>query len=211
MTIFGSARAKSLEILGHLGYSVSLTLPILNSSEILRTPEQIGGRLLGMYGVVSLSFGWDQRRIPVNRWLESERLLGYLTTVEREFVIGDLTLTPNMQWRLEALFALAWACNLTGLGILETVPDDFVTVFPSIATTAPTANFRKRLDSRSANELVQALDLLYCLHSAKTELHLQNEIDSNADSPHILVVQLRRQALEWLFSETPWEEIELDT
>lgn len=211
MTIFTDARVRSLEIISSLGYRISSSLPLLDGAEIRRDSESIIGRMLSLYGAVSLSYGWDQRQIPVRAWLNNERLIEDLTPVESEFVFGDAELMRQMQWRLEALFALAWACDLTKLSILDPVPDDFVTLFPSISKSVPTTEFRKHVKSRSAEDIVQGLDLLYCLASAKTDLHLRGEIDQNGSSPNLFAVQQRRQALEWLLSDVQWEDIELDT
>jgi hypothetical protein len=213
MTIFTDARARSLDILDSLDYQVSTSLPLLSGAEIQRGCKAIVARLLSLYGVVALSYDWEQRQIPVMAWLKSEKLIGDLTEVELEFVTGDAESSPQMQWRLEALFALAWATEITSLSILDPVPDDFVHLFPSIGKSAPTLEFRDRARAKCADDIVMALDLLYCLSSAQTDLYLRGEIDpgKNGSCPNLYAVQQRRQALEWLLSDVPWEDIELDT
>jgi hypothetical protein len=211
MTVFTDARAQSCDVIAGLGYHISSSLPLLDGAVIRRDSKTILGRMLSLYGAVALSFGWDQRLVQIRAWLNSENLISDLTPVEFKFVFGDAELMRNMQWRLESLFALAWSCGLTKLSLLDSVPDDFVTLFPSISKSMPTADFRSNVKPRSADDIVRGLDLLYCLASAKTDLHLRGESDQSSLSPQLSVIQQRRHALEWLLSEVRWEEIELDT
>lgn len=146
MTVPASARGRSLEIISGLGYQVSSSLPLLDDSAIRPDCQTIASRILSLNGVVSLSYGWGQRQVPVRAWLQKESLIDGLTAVESDFVFGNEELTRQMQWRLESLFALVWACELTKLSILDPVPDDLVFLFPSISKSAPTAPFRKLVE-----------------------------------------------------------------
>lgn len=204
-------RTRSLEIIDSLGYKISSSLPLLESLSVRRDDKAIMGRMLSLYGVVALSFGWDHRLAAVTAWLAKEGLVEYMTPIESKFTLGDTIQIGPMQSRIEALFALAWACDLAKYSILDPVPKDFVALFPSIARATPTADFRNRIRHRASEDIFQALDLLYCLNSAKTDLYLRGEVDQCLSCPNLCALQQRRWALEWLISEVEWEEIELDT
>ncbi|MDQ1835021.1 DUF4272 domain-containing protein [Massilia scottii] len=210
MTDFVIARKRSLDILKDLGYEISESLPLLENAAC-RDRSTVVLRLLSLFAVVALSYGWDKRRGLIRDWLDSEQLLDCLTSTESRFVAGAVELIPTMQWRLETLFALAWACKITEVSLLEGMPDDLVTWFPSIPNAEPTARFRKQIELRSNSELLLELDLMYCLASAKTDLKLRGEIDKHESSPDLYTVQQRRHALEWLLSGFEWDEVELDT
>ncbi|ATQ78265.1 hypothetical protein CR152_29970 [Massilia violaceinigra] len=211
MSIFVEVRGRSLDILSSHGYQVSPTLPFLGDCEIRGDSDSIGGRLLGLHAVVALAFGWDERKNAIRTWLKNEQLSHYLSPLESKFVFNSGGLAGSMRWRVEALFALAWASNLTQVSILDPLPDDFVSLFPSISKSESTTEFRQRVRLRSTDDILRELDLLYCLASAKTELHICGQIDQGNSTPTLLSVQQRRHALEWILSEVEWEEVLLDT
>jgi len=211
MTEFIKARMRSRSILSALGYKFSESLPLLDSSDIKRNLEAASSRALALYAAVALSYGWDQRRVEVNSWLDRENLRKHLTPVEFDFVSGNVDLIPEMQWRVEALYALAWACKITDQSLLDLVPDELVTWFPNIPKSEPTTDFRRRVELRSASDILLELDLLYCLASAKTDLQLRGKRDKAHPSLDLRSVQQRRHALEWMLFDLDWEEIELDT
>ena len=211
MSIFVEARGRSLDILISQGYQVAPSLPFLGDCEIRRDSDSIVGRLLSLHAVVALSFGWDQRKIAIRTWLKNEQLTHYLSPLESKFVFNDGGLAGSMQWRVEALFALAWASGLTQVSILDPLPGNFVTLFPSISKSESTTEFRERVSTRSTDDILRELDLLYCLASAKTDLHIHGQIDQGNSTPTLLSVQQRRHSLEWILSEDEWEEVSLDT
>lgn len=204
-------RARSLQFIEGLGYTVSTSLPLLESTIVCQDREAIIKRLLALYGIVALAFGWDERRVPITEWLWAEQLHESLSQSEKKFLIGNGESAPSVQWGLEGLFALAWACNLTELSILDPVPDDFVALFPSISRGESTQLFRQTVGLRPSDELLQELDLLYCLTSALTELELLDGVNGSSQAPPLLAILQRRRALEWLHTDVPWDEIELDT
>lgn len=210
MNVFSDARERTRAMLNRRGYKFSESLPLLDCSEPSRAREAIVGRILALHCVVALSFGWDHKRSEIMSWCNQEKLTDYMTRVESAFLGGAVGLRPAMQWRVDALFALAWACKLTDRSLLEGVPEELVTWFPNILRGAPASEFGTGLDLREEKDLINELDLLYCLASAKTDLHIRG-IRENSSSLDLRSVQQRRQALEWLFSTQDWEEIELDT
>lgn len=210
MTESLTARTRSLDVLKKLGYRISPSLPLLDGA-ICRDKVSVSNRLLTLFAVVALSYGWKSRQRLISDWLQSEELVGNLTPLEAEFVVDAGEHVPTMQWRLETLLALAWACKMTDTSLLDPMPDDLVAWFPSVQKAEPTAEFVKRIELRSNIELLSELDLMYCLASAKTDLHLHGEVDANRNSPDLYTVQQRRHALEWLLFEVEWEDVELDT
>jgi hypothetical protein len=211
MTEFSNARIRSKRILDHLGYEFSESLPLLDNADMMRDRTTVTSRILGLHAAVALAYGYDERKGVIRSWLDSEHLSDHLTPVESEFVSGAVELFPIMQWRVEALFALAWACKITDLSLLDLVPDELVMWFPKISQLESPDNFRNRVELRTFADLVLELDLLYCLASAKTDIQLRGTIDRNPSSLDLRSVQQRRHALEWLLSDLDWEDISLDT
>lgn len=211
MTEFSNARIRSKRILDNLGYEFSESLPLLDNAEMMRDRTTVTSRILGLHAAVALAYGYDERQGVIRSWLASENLSDHLTPLESQFVSGAVELFPIMQWRVEALFALAWACKITDLSLLDLVPDELVMWFPKISQSESPDNFRNRIELRTPADLVLELDLLYCLASAKTDLHLCGTIDRNPSSLDLRSVQQRRHALEWLLSDLDWEDISLDT
>lgn len=189
MTEFSNARIRSKRILDRLGYEFSQSLPQIDDANMMRDRTTVTSRILALQAVVALAYGYDERKGMIRSWLDSEDLSEHLTPVASEFVSGAVELLPVMQWRVEALFSLAWACKLTDLSLLDLVPDELVTWFPKIAQSETSDDFCNRVQLRTFAELVLELDLLYCLASAKTHLQLCGTTDIYPSSLDVRSVQ----------------------
>ena len=211
MSVFKNARDESVLALARMGLSISRSLPTLELQNPTRDLSEISTRMLGLYGVIVLSFSGNQGLGPIRAWIAREQLGESLSPTETDFISGNASLLVSMRWRIEGLYALSWACGKIGCSILDFVPDDFVAVFPSIPKSEPTSSFRERLKLKDYEQIIFALDLLYCLDSAMTDLHLRSEAPPPRAPLVLDEVKQRRRALEWLFSKEDWDDIELDT
>ena len=117
--------------------------------------------------------------------------------------------TATFQKPVEAIYALAWALSLQDdMDLERSCRDDFVLSLPNLKTGEASATFRANAQLRPTSELLRATDLAYCVN-----WHIRNEgLAGRGDQrfpPH--VVEERRRALDWLFSNEPWYEVNLDT
>ena len=83
-------------------------------------------------------------------------------------------------------------------------------VLPDLKADEPTTRLRVRAGSlRSAEEILSALDISYCLHWAIRDAALTCSPAPAKLTGYVIVE--RRRALEWLVSEEGWDELTLDT
>jgi hypothetical protein len=145
----------------------------------------------------------------LERWLADReaRLLAHLE--------GDVELDPeelhsttvDISWREEALWALMWSLALVD----DMPPDELCGSDPFYERLAPgmdPAKGRTDVLLRALPELVEMLDFYYCLH-----WHARNaQYHGNPWNPQIApgAVLERRRALEWLFQDVPWEDVDLN-
>ena len=116
--------------------------------------------------------------------------------------------TVDISWREEALWALMWALELVD----DLPPDQLCGQDPFYERLAPDMDPARGLADvalRPHAEIVAMLDFYYCLHwhARKAQYHgarWDSEIVPGA-------VLERRRALEWLFQDLPWEDVDLGT
>lgn len=211
MDVRKETRLRSLASLADLGYEVAGHLPLLElDMSVRQTNAAIAKRLLALHGIVGVAFGWAERHQPVSKWFEREQLWDAMTGAEIEFVKNNAGETAIFQGKLEGLFGLAWAAGLLDGSILSEVPGTFVNMFPKVLKGDSTLPLRNKIAPRAIDELIEGLDLLYCLDSAMLSRRLRN-ISVDGSPLHPFAVQERRRALEWLFADVDWDDVELDT
>nr|MBA3747688.1 DUF4272 domain-containing protein [Solirubrobacterales bacterium] len=114
--------------------------------------------------------------------------------------------TVDISWREEALWALMWSIEL-----VDDLPaDELCGSDPFYERLAPGMNPAKgRTDVllRPLPEIGEMLDFYYCLHwHARNAQYHGNRWDSKIEPGAVLE---RRRALEWLFQDVPWEDVDL--
>jgi len=146
----------------------------------------------------------------LERWI-ADREARLLLHLEGEIELDAEELhrtTVEISWREEALWALMWSVELVD----DMPPDELCGRDPFYERLAPDmdpAKGRTDVVLRPLPEIVAMLDFYYCLH-----WHARNaQYHGNAWHPKIAPgsVLERRHALEWLFQDVPWEDVDLGT
>lgn len=115
-----------------------------------------------------------------------------------------------LQLRVEALYAFAWALSLIDeLDFAAPCPDIVVARYPDLRRDEDASSFRERARLRTADEILEAADLAYCLHWALRQAEL--DCDPRPGRVDAYVVTERRLALDWILSEEEWHALTLDT
>ena len=201
-------RRNTAAILDRLNIQVPASLPFLDANLRLRRLEEIIARALVLSASVAVACGFPRER--ATHWLDREELLSSLSDQERSFLVGGVGNEHEVQVRVESLCVFAWS-----LGLLEQIeftspcPSSLVTLYPDLKRMEPADDFRGRARLRDAGEMLQMLDLGYCLHWAFNEAMLMRRAFPPRISP--VVVIERRRALEWMFGDEDWDEVSLDT
>jgi hypothetical protein len=202
-------RAQSLAVASSLGYPVNINLPALDISDSVPTLAEAKERLLVLYAVVSFSYGLG-REDAIN-WLKQEGLFDDLAPSELVFLTGQTTRAQknSMQWRVEGIWALAWAVSIhETLDFSDSCSDSFIAMLPDLKRGESSRSL-SNLRMRNFEDIVAKCDLAYCLHWGAREAELSGNPIPRAVP--INVILERRRALEWLVSDQDWDEVNLDT
>lgn len=112
----------------------------------------------------------------------------------------------DISWREEALYALLWV-----LGLVEDLPPDRMCpknpVYERLAPGLHPGNARGDLRMRPLSEIAAMLDLYYCLHWHARKAQYHGDIWDDEIAPGVVLE--RRRALEWLFQDEQWEDVDL--
>lgn len=112
----------------------------------------------------------------------------------------------DISWREEALYALLWV-----LGLVEDLPPDRMCpkdpVYERLAPGLHPGNARGDLRMRPLSEIAAMLDLYYCLHWHARKAQYHGDVWDYEIAPGVVLE--RRRALEWLFQDAPWEDVDL--
>lgn len=185
--------------------------------EWLRDASSVAARCHAIAAALALQQGAPPKRIrralqdnDLERWL-ADRELRLLRHLER-----DLTMTPeelhetsvDISWREEALWALMWSIQLVD----DLPPDELCAGEPFYERLAPKtdpANAKADVALRPTAELASMLDFYYCLHWRARVAQYHGRMWDHEIAPGAVLE--RRRALEWLFQDVPWEDVDLGT
>ena len=144
----------------------------------------------------------------LERWMAA-RELRFLRHLEGEVEMSAderHQTAVDISWREEALWALLWTLELVD----DLPPDQLCGSEPFYERLAPDMDPARGLTDvalRPLPEIVAMLDFYYLLHwhARKAQYH------GSRWDPQIApgVVLERRRALEWLFQDLPWEDVDL--
>lgn len=182
-------------------------LPLLEDIHIAVSPEGVASRLLCMYAIAAVGYGFPAS--SALDWIKRENLETCLARSERKMLTASFNNT-SPQLQVQAAYSLAWCVSLVSRQcVLAEIPDDFVEIFPDIRVGETSANFADKIEIRAKDELFAYQDNLYCLHWAMREARL-----TGSRQPVLRwlpVIEAQRRAIEWLASGEGWDEISLDT
>ena len=201
-----NSRTASNAYLVARGISVPGHLPLIET-DLTRSEAEVVDRLLCLNVCAAAAYGYDRQQGM--SWVAKEGLEGSLETIELAYLKDGSGPTSTFQKQVEAIYALAWALSLQNdLDLQLSCRDDFVLSLPNLKSGEASAKLRAHARLRPTSELLRVTDLAYSVH-----WHIRNEgLAGREDKrfrPHVVVE--RRRALEWLFSNKPWYEVNLDT
>lgn len=205
---FASIRTRSVETAKLLGYATNPGLPLLNSDEVIREASEVIDRLLGMYCIAAVAYGFERTRALT--WIERNTDAIILTSAERRFLLTGAGSTQHFKFQIEGIWALYWSCGLTdAFSFAEHCPQDFVTRLPNLKRDENSQQFKSRVRQRTTSEVVAMADLAYCIHWAVRESELRGL--GQVANIQEYVIRERRHAFEWLLTSHDWDDISLDT
>lgn len=148
----------------------------------------------------------DDNRLEPSLAAREKALLAVLER-EAEPDEDDLQqLLVDIAWREEALHALLWS-----LGLVDDLPpDEMCPKAPAYERLAPDlnpANARGVPRLRPLAELAAMLDLYYLLHWHARRAQYHGDVWDHHIAPGVVLE--RRRALEWLFQDAPWDDVDL--
>ena len=115
-------------------------------------------------------------------------------------------LLVDVSWREEALHALLWV-----LGLVEDLPPEQMCpkqpAYERLAPGLDPARAREDLRMRPLSEIAAMLDLYYCLHWHARKAQYHGDVWDYQIAPSVVLE--RRRALEWLFQDARWEDVDL--
>jgi hypothetical protein len=210
-------RERSVHNLGRWKLPDPGVLPLHSDADFdwVRDASSVAARCHAIAAALALQQGAPPGRIRralhdngLEPWL-AERELRLLRHLERDLALDaeDLHQTSvDISWREEALWALMWA-----IGLVDDLPPDELCdrepFYERLAPDVDPANGRTDVALRPLAELAAMLDFYYCLH-----WHARNaQYHGRMWDPEIApgVVLERRRALEWLFQDVPWDDVDL--
>jgi hypothetical protein len=202
------ARERSIEVCAKRRIIIPRTLPLLEPVLHLKTLTEVLDRLFCLHAMAASSFAFGTAKALA--WLQQERLEDCLVDVESDFLHRSVGDKRQFQLQIEGMWALAWCVGFHAeLDFWKDCDDRFVQMLPNLKIGASSSDLRSQARTRPLDEVIGACDLAYCLHWAIRQAELDGTEPPAKLKPHVVVE--RRRALEWLLSELPWDEIELDT
>jgi hypothetical protein len=115
-------------------------------------------------------------------------------------------LLVDIAWREEALHALLWVLRLVD----DLPPDEMCPKQPAYERMAPGLDPGKASDDqrmRPLSEIAAMLDFYYCLHWHARKAQYHGDMWDYEIAPGVVLE--RRRALEWLFQDVGWEDVDL--
>jgi hypothetical protein len=201
-------RKNSIEAATRLGLDVLPTLPLLDAGLASRSVDEVLSRILAMSSIAATAYGFD--KATAIAWLKQETLTGSLSEQEKVFLFEGVGQPDRFKLQIEGMWALAWAMGIVNeLDFAKDSDSHFVTMLPNLKELESSSAFRKKARPRPLDQVIGACDLAYCIHWAIQQSNLSGKRPSGNLKPYIVVE--RRRALDWLLSNSRWDEIELNT
>ena len=167
----------------------------------------------------ALALQQDATPERIAKALAANDLERWLADVELRFLrhlVGEAPLQDeerrqiavDISWREEALWALLWSLKLVD----DLPPDELCGRDPFYERLAPDmdpARGRTDVTLRPLPEIAAMLDFYYCLHWHARNAQYHGQLWNPKIAPGAVLE--RRRALEWLFQDLPWDDVDLGT
>ncbi len=214
---FLAIRERSVERLRQWKLSDPGPLPLHGDEDFawMRAADSVADRCHAIAAALALAHRAPVRTVrdvldehDLERWLGARELeLLHVLEGETERDEGELQqLLVDVSWREEALHALLWT-----LGLVEDLPPDRMCpkepVYERLAPGLDPGRARRDLRLRPLSEIAAMLDFYYCLHWHARKAQYHGDVWDYEIAPGVVLE--RRRALEWLFQDAPWEEVDL--
>ncbi len=215
---FLAIRERSVQRLSRWQLSDPGSLPLHGDEDFgwMRDGADVADRCHALAAALALT---HRAPVPTVRGaIDDNGLEGSLAGRERELLAvlegdadaeeGDLQLLlVDIAWREEALHALLWS-----LGLVDDLPaDEMCPKAPAYERLAPGLNPAAAeggaVRLRPVAELAAMLDFYYCLHWHARRAQYHGELWDYHIAPGVVLE--RRRALEWLFQDAPWDDVDL--
>jgi hypothetical protein len=208
-------KQRSEKLLEELGSGFLPSLPLIESEEEcqIRTPEEIGSRILCLVGVAAAADGLEKKRII--DWFRKESLLDKLSPSENAFLtkqgIEDRE-RIRFSWKSECIWLLLWASG----EVDRSLPTESCSVQEILARIpsfgSDTSLFINSIELRPKKEILDLSDFLYRAHWATRQNGLDGSIKIGKLNPD--VVPEWHHAVNWLTCYDGidnWDEVTTDT
>jgi hypothetical protein len=214
---FLAIREQSVQRLGRWKLSDTGSLPLHSDEDFewIRDAAAVADRCHAIAAALALA-----HRAPVSTVrgaIDEHGLEGSLGTRERELLRvlegddeaseADLQqMLVDISWREEALHALLWV-----LRIVDDLPPDQMCpkqpVYEQLAPGLDPGRAREDLRMRPLPQIAAMLDFYYCLHWHARKAQYHGDVWDYQIAPGVVLE--RRRALEWLFQDEQWEDVDL--
>ena len=183
----------------------------------MRDADSVAARCHAIAAALALQQGAPPKRIRgaledngLVAWLGAGELR-LLRHLEREVNMSAEELhqtSVDISWREEALWALMWAIQL-----VDDLPADELCdrapFYERLAPELDPAQGRTDVQLRPLAEIAAMLDFYYCLHWHARKAQYHGDVWDHHIAPSVVLE--RRRALEWLFQDARWEDVDLGT
>jgi hypothetical protein len=189
-------------------------MDIGDSSEEIRSAEEVAKRTLALFSIVGVALGADRREVV--QWLLDNELWSALAPSEVGFLDSpspSLKQVVDATWLSERLVVLAWA-----LGHVSELPDGDEQCDPSIFqeslppfSGSDVREFIAGSAVRPKAELIVIADEILNLHWEARDAKI------NSRKPrmpvNLEIIQERHHAINWIigYDGLPWDEVTTDT
>ena len=212
-------KERSEKIIAAKGIGINPNLPLTEpASQVkLRSLDDICQRAIAALLSTQVGFGRsEQNDEDVNSFAGLMDYFGVrdcLNAKERRLVDGSYVQQDiiDVVWEYESYWTLVWA-----LGLVDDITDaedicDCPQAVRFVSQSESYDDFKSRCSLRSADEILDMLDLYYRYHWAVVQ-HEKTDKKCPIGGLNTDAVSERRRGLEWLISDTDdWNRISLDT
>ena len=205
-------KAKNTKQLKKLGIDVIDHLPWIEIKKQRADPD-IAKRWITMSALLQLHF--NAPREFICNYLKKNELLSEVSDAEQIYIETDYSeineqLQINLNWSIEAIWALAWVGGFHEKLTFNTgVENSLASFLPDFHELESAEKYIKKFRARKQKVVFVELDRFYRAHWYARNLQLEGK---SSNKVNLSIIMERRRALEWVSNSFEvWDEISLDT
>jgi hypothetical protein len=209
-------KAATEALLRDYGIPINPNLPAIEDGDAvtLRSQEAVWRRLVALWGVVGAAM--LRRNAFFKEYFAADERRAMLSNDEAAFLFNDAPPEQDrirFSWRLEALMFLAWCAGLVEDPGLPQKPSSAEAILPLYPhDLGDAAMLRDALRLRSTAEILDKADLLYRLHWAVRDAHLNGREPPPGINAGMVLEW--HHAVNWMVGydgEDDWDAVSTDT